>query len=345
MQNTKCKFYDGTSSISFEVDVVLASDLLQIGENLHWKYCDIVILEKPLQERPAIITNRNSSDARLYIEQKEIFDLIKNKIPFIRITNQNLIKIFQELSAAAILVTAIITIFPYFVNFISERINKNDLDLLGNEIRKEITKSANLCLNIDGLIELNNITNKLSSGGQKKYNIYIVSNVDSNAFALPGNNIIIYSGLLTKLASANELAMVIAHEMGHIERQHHKNLYAMNLLLRNISGNNAAGLLTNIMTLKYSRDDEIEADLFAYDSALKNSIDPQYLISLLKVLENSNQKMEKLLSYISTHPATSERIKIIQNKIGNQKFESEEIITAKSWKNLKNICSKIKKNP
>jgi predicted Zn-dependent protease len=56
-----------------------------------------------------------------------------------------------------------------------------------------------------------------------KINVYLMENEEINAVALPGGNIVVFTGLVAQVESENELAMVLAHEMGHFT---HRIIYA-----------------------------------------------------------------------------------------------------------------------
>jgi len=107
-----------------------------------------------------------------------------------------------------------------------------------------------------------------------RFSVHLVEAETVNAVALPGGSIIVFSGLLRKVRSENELAMVLAHELGHYaHRDHLRGLgrglgiaVAAQLLLG--SGNSAAELVTNAalpLFARYSRGQEAAADAFAVD--------------------------------------------------------------------------------
>lgn len=107
-----------------------------------------------------------------------------------------------------------------------------------------------------------------------RFSVHLVEDETVNAVALPGGSIIVFSGLLKKVRSENELAMVLAHELGHYaHRDHLRGLgrglgiaVAAQLLLG--SNNSAAELVSNAalpLFARYSRGQEEEADAFAVD--------------------------------------------------------------------------------
>ncbi len=138
-----------------------------------------------------------------------------------------------------------------------------------------------------------------------------------NAFALPGGLIVISDELIT-LASNDELAAVLAHEIGHWQLRHGlqgvlRNSAAL-LVVCTVTGD-LTGLTTFAGTLPftllqrgYSREFEEEADAYALDLLRQARIDVVHLATILKKLEEARPKQGQDFTYLSTHPATADRI-------------------------------------
>ena len=121
---------------------------------------------------------------------------------------------------------------------------------------------------------LQNIRNKILNGGELFYKdefawqMHIIHDDNTvNAFCTPGGYIYIYTGLLKYLASEDELAGVMAHEMAHADLRHTTEqltkIYGVDLLVSILLGdtsNELAGIAENLVFLAFSRDDEAEAD-------------------------------------------------------------------------------------
>lgn len=148
-----------------------------------------------------------------------------------------------------------------------------------------------------------------------------------NAVALPGGVMVMTDELVALAASDDEVIAVLAHELGHIERRH----FLRRLISSAIVGavvtliaSDASGLLTalpaTLADLAYSRDMEREADRFAVDLLARNGLPPQALASMLERLDAEYRKRRgakdegsrEIPDYLSTHPATDERINAIR---------------------------------
>lgn len=176
---------------------------------------------------------------------------------------------------------------------------------------------------------INQLGKTLSQGiGVKPFpfHYYIIKQNDLNAFAGPGGHIFIYSGLISSMNDVDELAGVLAHEMGHITARHLSkrieqgkkiNIATMAAVLAGIfvggkagaaltTGSVAAGIQTQ---LHYSREDERQADQLGLTYASLAGFDPSGLIRALTVIQkNSWMESNKIPAYLRTHPTGPERI-------------------------------------
>jgi len=125
------------------------------------------------------------------------------------------------------------------------------------------------------------------------YQFYVVNSSEVNAFALPGGPVFITRGILLKINKESELAGVIAHELGHINARHHAKFleksFGMNILLNilgvalhNSSYSSAimslAQVSTGLLQLKFSREQENEADALGVRFSYQAGYDPEGLL-------------------------------------------------------------------
>lgn len=168
------------------------------------------------------------------------------------------------------------------------------------------------------------------------YNIVVVRNQEVNAFALPGGNIVVLSGLIEFSESPSELAAVLAHEMGHVEERHVvqrlvKEL-GLQLIFGVLSGGDAIVLSEITRTLTstfFNREQEAEADEFALDLLHKCRINPRALGTLFRRMESEYGSFEEF-ELLMSHPAINSRIKAsFEYELGDE-FESRPF--ALDWK-------------
>lgn len=146
-----------------------------------------------------------------------------------------------------------------------------------------------------------------------------------NAFAIPGGNIYIYTGLLKAADSEAEVAGVLGHEVAHVTRRHvAQRLIVMvgaEQLIQMASGKDPSGVGAMAGTvaaqgylLKYSRDHEEDADDFGLRYTIRAGYNPQGFVTFFKKLGSSN-----VPEFLSTHPDPAGRAQDAQARINQMK--------------------------
>ncbi|WP_158559163.1 M48 family metallopeptidase [Deminuibacter soli] len=165
--------------------------------------------------------------------------------------------------------------------------------------------------------------NHLQLSGNYPITTTVVKQPVVNAFALPGGHIVVYSGLLQQLRSAEELAALLAHEATHINERHSLrsvlNNVSYSVLIQVLTGNAPAiadALAQNagyLQSLSYSRKLEKEADAKGMQLLLRNQVSPEGMVALLQQLQQ--QETTRQISFLSTHPLTAQRLAAAQRFI------------------------------
>ena len=154
-----------------------------------------------------------------------------------------------------------------------------------------------------------------------------------NAFALPPGRVFVSRGLLEQLPNEAALAAVLGHEMGHITARHVSERISQQMLLEGIaqgasvavSGSSGAEQLVPLVVglggqgylLKFSRDQESEADHQGLKYMVKSGYSPQGAAQVMRVLIRANQG-GKQLEMLSTHPDPEQRLRDIQEAISTE---------------------------
>lgn len=141
--------------------------------------------------------------------------------------------------------------------------------------------------------------------------------IGANAFALPGGTVVVTDDLAKELAD-REVAAVLAHELGHVQRRHTlRSLVGASLhaiLSFAVVGDAgaisslAAATPTLLMQSGYSRDFEREADAYAFDLLRRSGRSPRDFAEAMSRLRTKNGGEDSIASYLSTHPSTAERV-------------------------------------
>ena len=153
------------------------------------------------------------------------------------------------------------------------------------------------------------------------FDIYISNSSQINAFAAPGNIVIVNHGLIDRVDSIEEFMGVLAHELAHAEQRHAIRSMAGGvgalvgtLMLATFLGPEGAFAVANatdFFSLKYSRGDESAADRLGFQFLREAKISTQGMIHFFSRLSNAQGGLE-IPSFVSTHPSSSERIEALK---------------------------------
>lgn len=161
---------------------------------------------------------------------------------------------------------------------------------------------------------------------QWKWEVNLFGSKQINAFCMPGGKIGFYTGILDQLQlTDDEVAQVMGHEIAHALREHARARMgkgaATNIGASIVSqvlglgdlGRTVANYGVELISLKFSRDDETEADLVGLELAARAGYDPRAGISLWKKMQAANKGAPP--QWLSTHPAGTSRIAEIEKAL------------------------------
>jgi beta-barrel assembly-enhancing protease len=172
-----------------------------------------------------------------------------------------------------------------------------------------------------------------------EYNFFVINNREFNAFAAPAGLIFIHSGLLEGMENENELVSVLAHEIAHAASRHIADRISKSskvglgtaaLILAGIAlgggtlsqvlitGGMAAGASMN---LKFSREDEEEADRLAFRYMQSQGRDPQAMVGMLRRMRNLSRYRPEIPPYLLTHPEPAQRMNYVQDLLLTDEHE------------------------
>ncbi len=157
-----------------------------------------------------------------------------------------------------------------------------------------------------------------------KWEVNLIGSGQINAFCMPGGKIAVFSGIIDKLQlTDDELAMVTGHEMAHALREHARERMGKSAVTQGaarIGGAVIAGIFgvdpnltdmvarggASLLTLKFGRNDESEADLVGMELGARAGYDPRAAITLWKKMEQASKGAPP--QWLSTHPSSASRI-------------------------------------
>jgi predicted Zn-dependent protease len=194
------------------------------------------------------------------------------------------------------------------------------------------------------LADLTDVLTQALPDSRYQFHFYVVRNPALNAFALPGGYVVLNSELVLRAESAEEVLGVLAHEISHVTAQHGtRNLIASAGLYLTVQAalGDASGLLATLagaapflLSQKYSRGFENEADSQGFDLLQRAQIDGRGMVSFFEKVKAEEEKMRakareqvgegagavltEIPEFLATHPATDSRIERMREKVAQQ---------------------------
>lgn len=221
---------------------------------------------------------------------------------------------------------------------------------LANSVKAEIASDAkdypliSRSANPQAYAHMDRIFNAILNCGVIKnrdnfeWEVFILDSDVLNAFATPGGKVYVYKGLIKYLDNEAQLAGVVGHEIGHADARHSVKQMTKNQGLGIISdmimGKNSSELMklvsvtaTNLGGLAFSREDEYEADALGVKYLSHTDYDPLEVGGFFEKLINDKQTSGEAIEFLSTHPASDNRVANIHAewvKNGSKKGEKFE---------------------
>ena len=164
---------------------------------------------------------------------------------------------------------------------------------------------------------------------QLPWEFHVVNDPSVNAFALPGGFIFVTRGLITHITNEAQLASVLGHEIGHVTARHSVQAISRQELFGGILAigevlsptvakyGQIAGAGLSLLFLKYSRDQESQADQLGFRYALQNGYDVRQMVDLFQMLNRVSQASggSQLPQWLETHPDPGNRIQATQQRL------------------------------
>jgi Zn-dependent protease with chaperone function len=155
-----------------------------------------------------------------------------------------------------------------------------------------------------------------------KFDVTVVRSDVVNAFALPGGYVVVFTGLMKKAESGEEVAGVLSHELNHVLQRHGLERIVKSLGLLTVAAivfGNQQGLVgmmkqlgVELLTLKFSREQETEADLTGLQLLQRAKIDPS---GMIRFFERLSEKDQGRVEWLSTHPMSTARADRLKSEL------------------------------
>lgn len=169
-----------------------------------------------------------------------------------------------------------------------------------------------------------------------KWTLTVIKDSNANAYVIPGGHVYVMTGMLNMVASDDELAAVMAHELAHAQMRHSlKNfrlsavmVEILNRAVKNKKDRESWGAILSYLSLmKFSRVQEDEADDIGQVKMMAAGFNPSAQVTLWERFLKKHGDSSGLMGYLSSHPSSSSRIQNAKNNLKKMNVAYSEEFT------------------
>lgn len=365
----QCEYFDGKTSQSQTVKASSSNGQMQIVadgiEIDRWHAADMQVLR---DEASSLRIENKATDARLQFVDSESLQELQKAFPEAfthKLAGRDWRKLFLWGGGAIVsLVLIIFLLLPKLADYLAISIPREREVELGHKLIESLDGGLmevmmgdmRQCTDEAGLAAINTMIVNLTAQRELDYDIeiYVVNSSESNAFALPGGQVVFLNGLIQSADTPNEVAGVLAHEIGHVEARDPLRIMLgslgrssiLSIVLGDISGGIlAVAAIDTFVNAAYSQDAEAQADEFAIEMLNESGIGTEGFASFFDAMSDMVGDEDSILSHFSSHPQLQERSKNALSK--GIETKGAAIISDDEWAALKNVCDTLapRQNP
>jgi hypothetical protein len=346
-------FFDGVSSRRRQVTLTLsdALEILEEGAPVRWAYADIRRADSP----PGILRLACASApplARLEIRDAVLASDVTARCMRLddhQTSRRGVAKIVGWSMAAAVSIVCVVLFgVPLAADRLAPLVPKPIERRIGDasEVQVKTIFGRNACEDAAGKAAFIKLVNRLRDAAgldDDSMTAGVLPTPVPNAFALPGGKVFVLKGLLDKAESPDELAGILAHELGHLK--HYDNMrgliynggtsFLIGLLFGDVTGSSAVIFASrSVVEASYSREAETAADSFAIEIMHKLGRSPKPAAELM--FRITGKEGGGLTSILASHPLTEDRLARMTKE--DRPASGPPLLTDAEWRSLKGIC-------
>jgi beta-barrel assembly-enhancing protease len=352
------RFFDGKTATEHSVEVTLEGNQLRLegpSPDLRraWPLAGLQAAEAASAERPLRLRHEDFPGERLVLNDQLMAEALKAGLP----------RLSQRLGGAAIFRFALVTIAGLLLvaaigygllsmlpPAIARMMPEEWRERLGRQAEETFLGRFSECRSASGLSALAVIGGRLYAADPEDapdFSLRVYNLPMINAFALPGGRIVLSGKLIEAAKSPEEVAGVLAHELGHVSQRDPEaaivRITGIQVLISLATGSDGGNVLSNLAglaaLLRYTRSAEVAADSYAIELLNKARIDPlglkRFFESIRRLEEASKIRIGPLGSILTTHPATEERIARIKPLANGPALP---VMSQEQWQMVKQVC-------
>lgn len=359
--SAKATYFDGTSARPAEIALSIDEDAKTLvgftdaGTELRWPLTDIRETPDQAATDQMVVQMAHDPVQRILLPDRNLAPRLPNRTKRTKVTNRGPLlgwAVAAIVSVALIIFVLVPTMANQLARFIppeGERaLGQVTLDQIRTALDQTGLDPVPLCDNRTGLAALAKMEARLQSAlpEAQPLNVSVLDHDMINAFALPGNYIVLFRGLIDNAQTPEEVASVFAHEIGHVisrDPTRHAlrsagSLGVLGLLFGDFAGGAAMLLLAErLIEAQYSQGAEENADVFAHSLLIDAQIAPSALATIFERFQEISGDASPFVSHFLSHPALGDRIQAARDATPDG-FEAVPVLTAQEWKALQTIC-------
>jgi Zn-dependent protease with chaperone function len=344
------QFSDGRSAARINGRMMLAANRLEVlgpDDRLlaAWRYCDLRYQDAARPGEPLRLANATQPDARLTVLHPAAIDDLQVRLKAITGSGHGVWRsigwaVAMGLGGLAVLGGLYVGL-PLAARPIARAIPVAWEEQLGDNMAGSMVANKTRCAGPDGARALDELKDRLLVANHisRRFTLHVVQDKTVNAYALPGGHIVLLSGLLADARTPDEVAGVLAHEMGHVIERHSSEQMVrsagLGVLLTWLTGD-PSGLVASVggmlATLSYSRDAESEADARAVDLLEGAGMSTEGLSSFFLRLAEHYGADDLVPNLLSTHPRPGDRAAAHPGHAGGRPLGEAQ------WQAVKEMC-------
>lgn len=349
-------YYDGRTAQKEPVIVTVGADGLHLrradDSTVHWPFEGVRQTQGSYSGERLRLERGTDLVEALLVEQDGLAEAIRAVAPDearrFRRRSSTAKALVVALGIVAIAVGGFVVGSRALVAWLAPRVPVEWEVSLGRSVVERMAPAAERCDDSAAVTGVRRIVQRLATTSTSPYDfqVYVVSDPAVNAFAAPGGFIVVNSGLLAEVETPEQLAGVLAHEVQHVLHRHSTRALLREMPLRLVLSlatggaiETAASVVVTLGSLRYMRADESEADRDAVRMLAAARIDPAAMVQFMRTLEAGDAGTPRVISYLSSHPHTSDRVATLQALATQTPTRPAPLLGDQEWQTIQESCA------
>jgi len=358
-------FFDGISAVSHRVafEISDAARILTIRlpevSPLIWSIDELRAIPDQADQNKLVLTSMSRPLARLTLSEETEIAVLRHRAPNLAakppVRGKGRVMAWATAAVAAVFVIVFVLV-PVMADQLARVLPTRGEQALGEATLEQIQTAlgdeflpVNFCWTQEGQSALEAMLARLEGDGLDlpyPVTISVLDHAMINAFALPGGQVVFFRGMLDAANSPDEIAAVLAHEVGHVAARDPTrialrsagSLGVLGLLFGDFAGGAVVLLLVEqLIRADYSREAEAAADTYGIELLLNAEVDPGALGALFQKLLDDFGEAEGIAAHFASHPDLGDRI--ANAEAANARLSaSSPSLSDNEWQALRSIC-------